>query len=187
MIQIQPSWRYREPTIPLHWNQRMHPLTPLLDWLPDCDFGVMDHGFLPHGRDYSFLVETSMGKDPGRHRVQFTHVVELSCVTAVSDAVWKESWGEALVDYQAWQDAGEPDGYVWGTCWSLAWPGIRAIEPSATADAWALRLGQAMYEVEIETDRFRINLIFHGLRSRRVGDETSVVSSVIIPLASPGN
>ena len=108
----------------------MHPLAALLDWLPDCDFGVMDHGFVPHGRDYSFLVESSMGKDPGRHQVQFTHVAELSYSTAVADDVWARSWGEAFVDYQSWLDASEPDGYVWGTCWSLAWPGIRAIEPS---------------------------------------------------------
>ena len=160
----------------------MHPITALLDWLPDCDFGVMDHGFVPHGRDYSFLVESSMGKRPGRHQVQFTHVAELSYATAVADDVWARSWGEAFVDYQSWLDAGEPDGYVWGTCWSMAWPGIRAIEPSARAAAWATRLGNSMHEVEIETDRFRINLIFHTLRWAKVSDETSTVPSVAIPL-----
>ena len=165
----------------------MHPLIALLDWLPDCDFGVMDHGFIPHGRDYSFLVEPSMGKDPGRHQVQFTHVVELSYATAVADDVWARSWGEAFIDYQSWLDAGEPDGYVWGTCWSLAWPGIRAIEPSAKAAAWATRLGCPMYEAEIETDRFRINLVFHSLRSAKVSSETSTVSSVVIPLSSQGS
>ncbi len=162
----------------------MHPLVALFDWLPDCDFGVMDHGFVPHGRDYTFLVESSMGKDPGRHQVQFTHVAELSYVTSVADDVWAKSWGEAFVDYQSWLDAGEPDGYVWGTCWSLAWPGIRAIELSAKAAAWAARLGSPMYEAEIETDRFRINLIFNGLRWAKVSDDTSTVSSVVIPLSS---
>ena len=143
----------------------------------------MDHGFIPHGRDYSFLVETSMGKDPGRHQIQFTHIAELSYCTAVSDEVWARSWGEEFVDYQSWLDAGEPDGYVWGTCWSLAWPGIRAIEESPKASSWASRLEKPMYEAEIETDRFRINIIFHSLRSAKVSGETSVISSVVIPLS----
>ncbi len=147
----------------------------------------MDHGFVPHGRDYTLLVESPMGKDPGRHQVQFTHVAELSYVTAIADDVWAKSWGEAFVDYQSWLGAGEPDGYVWGTCWSLAWPGIRAIEPSAKAADWANRLRSPMYEAEIETDRFRINLIFNSLRWAKVSDETSTVSSVVIPLSSQGS
>ena len=165
----------------------MHPLDSLFEWLPDCDIGVMDHGFVPHGRDYSMLFESSMGQDPGRHQVQFTHVAELSYVTAVSDQIWRESWGEAFVDYQAWLDAGEPDGYVWGTCWSLAWPGISAIDPSPKASNWSDRLQQPMYEASISTDRFRINLIFHSLRWTKVSNDTSVLSTVVIPLSGPGS
>jgi hypothetical protein len=160
----------------------MHPLTPLFQWFPECDFGVLDHGYVDHGRDYSFLVETSMGGDPGRHLLQFTHVTELDCITSVADDVWASSWSEEFVDYQAWLQAGSPDGYVWGTCWSMAWPGMSAIEPSERADAWSNRLGKPMYEMVIHTDRFRISLVFHSLRTRKVNDETSTVSSVIVPL-----
>jgi hypothetical protein len=160
----------------------MHPLDSLLEWLPDCDFGVMDHGFLPHGRDYFMLLELSMGKDAGRHQVQFTHVAEMSYITSVSDQILKNSWTEEFVDYQAWLDAGEPEGYVWGTCWSLAWPGVKAIDPSPKAPDWSTRLGQPMYEASISTDRFRISLIFHSLRWAKVSDDTSIVSSVVIPL-----
>lgn len=161
----------------------MHPLNSIFEWLPEMDFGVMGHGFLPHGRDYSVLVESSMGKEPGRYQLQFTHVVELNYITAVDDDVWSKSWGEELLDYQAWLDAGEPDGYVWGTCWSLAYPGIKAIESSAKAEEWSAKLAKPMYEAEIETDRFRINLIFHTVRSTKVSDEASTVSSVVIPLS----
>jgi hypothetical protein len=147
----------------------------------------MDHGFIPHGRDYFFIIESSIGKDPGRHQIQFTHVTELNYATAVADDVWAESWGEAFVEYQSWLDAGEPDGYVWGTCWSLAWPGIRTIEPSTKAADWAARLGKPMYEAEIETDRFRISLVFHSLRSAKISDETSTVSRTVIPLSSQGS
>ena len=165
----------------------MHPLAALLDWLPDCDFGVMEHGFIPHGRDYSFVIESSMGKDPGQHQIQFTHVTELAYSTAVPDEAWPKSWDESFIDYQSWLDAGEPDGYVWGTCWSLAWPGIQAIEPSSKAAEWAERFGHPMYEAKITTDRFSISLIFHSVRWRKISNETPTVSSVIIPLASQGS
>ena len=164
----------------------MHPLISLFEWFPDCDFGVMDHGYVDHGRDYSFLVETSMGGDLGRHQLQFTHVTELNYTTAVADDVWTSSWGEEFVDYQAWLQAGEPEGYVWGTCWSMAWPGMSAIEPSERAEAWSNRLGKPMYEAVIYTDRFRISFVFHSLRTRKVSDETSTVSSVIMPLPFTG-
>ncbi|VXB72647.1 hypothetical protein LUTEI9C_50185 [Luteimonas sp. 9C] len=41
-----------------------------------------------------------------------------------------------------------------------------------------------MYEAEIDTDRFRINLIFGSLQWAKVSEETSTVSSVAIPLSS---
>jgi|GEM_PF-1603875 len=162
----------------------MHPLAALLEWFPEFDFGVLDHGFAPHGRDYFLLVESSLGKEPGRYRIQFTHVTELRYSTAVDDDVWEKSWGEAFIDYQAWQDAGEPDGYVWGTCWSLAWPGLRAIEPSPRAAAWSARVGKPMYETEIDTDRFSVNMIFHSVHWAKISDETSNLSHVLMPLST---
>jgi len=165
----------------------MHPLENVFEWLPDCDFGVMDHAFVEHGRDYSFLIEASMGKDPGRHQLQFTHVTDLTYTTAVANDVWVQSWGEEFVVYQSWLEAGEPDGYVWGTCWSMAWPGMSAVEPSSKADEWSRRLGKPMYEAKIQTDRFCITLVFHSLRTRKISDEVSTVSSCIVPLPAPSS
>jgi len=159
----------------------MHPIHLLIEWLPDADFAVLDHGLVPHGRDYVFLVETSLGPDPGRHKVQFTHVTEMTYATAVVDDVWQRSWREMFVDYQAWLEANQPDGYVWGTCWSLAFPGLRALEPSQKAAQWSERLAQPMWEAEIETDRFRLNLVFHSIRWAKVSDDVSTVAQVVIP------
>ena len=78
----------------------MHPLNEFFGWFPNYDFGIMNHGFLPHGRDYQFLLESAFAKDPGRYLVQFTHVPELSYLTNVTDDVWPRSWGDELVDYQ---------------------------------------------------------------------------------------
>jgi hypothetical protein len=56
----------------------------------------------------------------------------------------------------------EPDGYVWGTNWSVAYPGLRAVPDSAQAAEWSRRLGKQMFEATLATDRFffAVNLSF---------------------------
>ena len=44
----------------------------LEDWLPEVDFGVMSHGFLPHGRDYVWIIEAPSGT----YQLTLSHVVE---------------------------------------------------------------------------------------------------------------
>jgi hypothetical protein len=160
----------------------MHPLSALFEWFPDSDFAVLDHGFLAHGRDYVLVTETAMGPAPGRHQLQFTHVVETSYLTALDHEAWSKSWGDEFVDYQDWIAAGEPHGYVWGTDWSLAWPGLSAVEPSVRAKSWSDRLTKPMFEAKIRTDRFELSLVFHSLRTSKIGDETSTISQAVISL-----
>jgi hypothetical protein len=159
-----------------------HPIARLLEWLPECDFAVLKHGFAPHGRDYHVVVEHSGRHRPGRHRLIFTHVAELAVTTNVRDDVWRESWAEIFTHYGAWDQAGAPEGYVWGVNWSLADPGIKAIAPSTRAAAWAHRLQHAMYEAELGTNQFRLALVFHDLRVEKIDDRTDLISQVIIPL-----
>ena len=98
------------------------------------------------------------------------------------DDVWPESWDDVFVDYGRWQEAGEPEGYVWGTNWSLAYPGIRAVEPSHAAETWSQRLRKPFFEVELETDRFKLSLIFHSIRHAKSGAGTETVSQAVTPL-----
>ena len=158
-----------------------HPIAQLLEWLPECDFAVLDHGLAPHGRDYQLTIEHSGTKAPGRHKLVFTHVPEFSVVTEVRDDVWPESWSDVFTDYGAWERAGEPEGYVWGVNWSLAYPGLRAIVPSAKADMWGHRFGRPMYEAELATNQFTLRLVFHDIRTERLDDHTDLISRVMIP------
>jgi hypothetical protein len=153
--------------------------TAIHDWLPEYDFGVMSHGFAPHGRDYVFIVQIGRG---GTHELIFTHVVEMHYETRVRDDVWPGSWDDVLTDYSAWEAAGAPDGYVWGSNWSLAFPGLVAADNDPLAAQWSKRMGRPMYAMTIETDRFRISLIFSGVRQRKLSDESPVVERVLFPL-----
>lgn len=105
------------------------------------------------------------------------------CKTRVRDDVWPRSWEDTLIDYEAWEAAGEPDGYVWGTKWTLAYPGLVYVEGSAIAAEWTARLGKSMHEVTIETDAYLLRVVFHDVRFRQLNCETSPLDKVLIPLA----
>lgn len=153
----------------------------LEEWLPECDVGIMAHGFLPHGRDYFFVIENPLGPNSGTYRLTFTHVPELNYRTRVQVDTWKASWDDVFTDYQAWLDQGEPAGYVWGANWSLAYPGISTDAGSVTAWQWANRLGKPMHELSLETDRYLIEFVFHDLRIEKLSNEAPVTSKVVIP------
>jgi hypothetical protein len=160
-----------------------NPLTGLLDGtLSVCDFGVLEHGFAPHGRDYRFVIQDSLCGNPGTYELTFKHVVDLKYETRVSENAWQISWTDEFTDYEKWKASGEPEGYVFGTDWSLAYPGIKVPHSSPEAQEWSKRLQRPMYSVSFETDRFYISLVFSEVRHRKLSDETGTVRRVVIHL-----
>jgi hypothetical protein len=161
----------------------MPSLDDLLQWLHPLDFAVLGQGLAKHGRDYLFVVQDVLGSDPGTHELTFTHCVHLDYETRVRDDVWPHSWSDVFLEYEQWLDAGEPIGYVWGTDWSLAYPGITTPDRSQLAEDWTKRLGKEMSEVGLETDRFMIRLVFHAVRWRKISEDSGTITQVHIPLA----
>ena len=163
-----------------------NPLFDLLSGtLSECDFGILEHGFVPHGRDYRFVIQDSLCSDPGTYELVFTHVVDMKYETRVSDQVWQISWTDEFTDYARWMVSGEPEGYVFGSNWSLAYPGIKAPASSPEALRWSERLNHPMHSASIETDRFSVSLVFNQVYHRKVSDEIEVVQRVLIPLSPP--
>jgi hypothetical protein len=164
-----------------------NPLAKLLKGpLSEYDFGVLEHRFVPHGRDYRFLIQDFLCTDPGTFDLIFTHVVDLKYETRVDEKVWPISWADEFTDYDRWKAAGEPEGYLFGTRWSLAYPGISILSASPEAQDWSSRLQRPMYSASVETDGFCISLVFSEVRHRKVSDEVGVVRRVLIPLPGPG-
>ena len=83
-----------------------------------------------------------------------------------------------------WEAAGNPGGYVWGTNWSLAYPGLDTPDDDATAPRWSERLGKPMYAMAVETDRFRLSIVFHSARTPKLSDDDSTVRKALIPLSA---
>lgn len=157
-----------------------NPLEAVLsEWLPECDFAVLSHGFAVHGRDYDIVIQDVIGPRPGTYRLTFTHVVAANFETAVRDDVWPKSWDDIFLD---WERAKDLDGYVWGTNWSNAYPGVSCLPDDPEAAKWTVRLGRPMHAVRLETDRFRLWLVFHDLQTQLVGTDTSTVGQVVFPM-----
>lgn len=150
----------------------------LVTWLPEYDFGVMSHGFAPHGRDYVWIIEAG-----GTYRLTLTHVVELHYETRVLTGKSNpEAWDDRLTDYATAYAEGSPEGYVWGTNWSLAYPGIETPDSHPQASHWSDKTGRPMHAMSIETDRFKITAIFHECRSEKLSDDAPTLSKVLIPI-----
>lgn len=157
-----------------------NPLAEIMaDGLPQCDFGVLSHGFLAHGRDYAFVIQDVLGPDPGTHRLTFTHVVALQYLTGLSDEGWKDSWSDEFLDYERSKDL---EGYVWGTNWSNAFPGIIAGENDLLAQEWSTRIGKPMHTMRLETDRFAISIVFHTAFLEKLSSDVGILDQVIFPL-----
>jgi hypothetical protein len=133
---------------------------------PLFDGYITKHGFAPYLRDYDVIVKWPRSR---RFLYRFTHVPLATVTTAVTDSVWRNSWDDVYIDYSVWQNSGSPDGYVWGVCYSVAYPGAKYVEASVTAREWESRFGKPMHEVRIETNGHNIQLIFHDLRVEEIG------------------
>jgi hypothetical protein len=134
------------------------------------DQPVVRHGFARTNRDYDVLVDVTAAKPDGsgsyiagRHRYRFTHCVLAETRTAVPAATWRESRDDVYMDYEAWERAGNPSGFVWGVNWADAYPGLRYVGDSAEAQRWSEDLGHQMHEVRLETNTFTLRVVFHDL------------------------
>lgn len=177
-----PSVAIVETSVLLH-KFAMHPLIALFDaGLSTMDFGVMSHGLAEHGRDYEFIIEDCLRSSPGTYRLTFTHVVDLEYTSALQPMIWTKSWSDDFIEYERWEAAGHPDGYVFGTNWSNAYPGFAVPEDNDKAASWSNKLNRKMHSASIETDRFKLTLVFHDVSLAKLNDETPTISQVTIPL-----
>ena len=139
------------------------------------DQAVYKHGYAPSMRDYEVHVQVSAAnpKAPpnsdlhsyteGLYRYRFTHCPYAEVASSVPDEGWRASWDDLFLSYEAWEQAGNPSGYLWAVEWAAAYPGLSYVDGSEAAAEWSARLGVPMHEVRLETNVFELRLICHGL------------------------
>jgi hypothetical protein len=80
----------------------------------------------------------------------------------------------------------DPDGFIWGVRYSSAYPGLTYVAGGEHARVWAARLGRPMHEVLIETEAFRLRLVFADVRYAYLGtlDAPAVMRPKDMPIPS---
>ena len=134
------------------------------------DSWVLAHGQTEYVRDYDVFVALPAAKPhgpgsyiEGHYRVRFTHSPLQRCETALGYETWRNSWADALIDWDSWKAAGEPGGgFVWAQGAS-AYPGPSLVEDSPLATEWSNRTQREMYELKLETNAYVLSLLFHNL------------------------
>jgi hypothetical protein len=149
------------------------------------DSGIVSHGYAPHLRDCDVVIDVSAPLPPeamigdttgsytmGRYRYRFTHIPEAHVTSEVDHDTCRLSWDDVFIDYEKWEAAGNPEGFVWGVNATDAYPGLSYVIDSPLAASWTARLGHEMHEVTVETNTFILRLVCHDLRVQQlaVGD-----------------
>ncbi|HEY5959602.1 MAG TPA: type II toxin-antitoxin system HigB family toxin [Polyangiaceae bacterium] len=111
-------------------------------------------------RDDKAVFETLWGREKwadakGTYLLRLAHCPHAMIATKVSDLGWQEAWADVFIDYMSWESAGEPEGFVWGVCWSTPYPGLTYIDGSQLAEEWSSRFNKSMHEVS-KGNRYRV-------------------------------
>lgn len=143
-------------------------MTAIPDLLRRWDFfeeAIIRHGFTEYNRDYWLEVSFYRGKDDPPHSVYylFRGCVETRYESRLNSVSAQSLRDDRFVDYLCWDDAGRPQGIVWGLNYAEVYPGWTYVEESERAADWSRKLGIPMHEIVIDTNLYRLSIIFHDL------------------------
>ena len=126
------------------------------------DNTIYNHAFTDYMRDYQLLARLHVGTgSPGTYTYLFQGCVEVVYELRLPTEAF--SMHELFLDCQRWKSAGSPSGFVWGVKYATVYPGWKYVDPSPRAAQWSQRFNIPLHEVTIETNVYRLSLIFHDL------------------------
>ena len=147
------------------------------------DTAILAHGFMPYKRDYFFHIE-ALWKEPfaRQYLVLFRHCYDFIYTTATGAETLLQSWDDLFIDYDKYEKAGAPEGYVWASNHIGAYPGFTKFDNSEKANEWTKKLGRQMSELQFEGEIFRMNLIYFDWTIKKLNDNKSLISQLIFPV-----
>jgi hypothetical protein len=138
------------------------------------DIELFRHGFTANFRDY----EIEVNRQDGSFLYRFTHCVTAEVSTVLKDDTWTRSWDDIFTHPE--RDDAWGDNYTW-VRYTVAYPGPTYHQGSARSSDWERRLGHPMHEASIETNVYKLTLVFHDLVISRIGDGRDL--GIRIPLS----
>lgn len=126
------------------------------------DNTIYSHGFTDYMRDYRLTARLHVGpSSPGTYAYLFRGCVEAWYESRLSAEGF--SMDEVLLDCERWKGVGSPAGFVWGVKYATAYPGWKYIDDSPRAAQWSQKFNRPLHEVTIETNVYKLSLIFSDL------------------------
>ena len=125
------------------------------------DGAITSHGFAPFMRDYLIEVERWTDSEDGApYTYSFTHCVFVEVTSLLSSHTWTQSW-TTPTDLAEWERSGN-SGFAWGVAWADV-QGAGIVPDSERALTWGRQVGHEMHEAVIETQVYRLTLVYHEL------------------------
>jgi hypothetical protein len=147
------------------------------------DIIIIHHGFEPYNRDYYFIVESGTKENTGRFKLLFTHCFDLNYRHKFADTNFpdliRRSWDDNLISPDCPEDS---NGYWWGQGITSAYPGFSYDPDSQKAKEMTEITKRMMYAVNLETDHYVINFIFHNFKYEFLNQDSSISGKVFIPV-----
>ena len=126
------------------------------------DVVIFHHGFEEYDRDYYFIIQSGTKKNQGRFKILFTHCFDLhyrhKFIEKEFIELLKESWDDDLILKSEPKSA---NVYWWGQGFTLSYPGFSFNPESERAKEITELTGKKMYSIELETEHYIIDFIFH--------------------------
>lgn len=136
------------------------------------DCAIRRHGFTNYIRDYEIIVSGRDGPPyTDVHKYQFVGCVEAYYETTLGEWFNKSISDDFVYAGPEYPDQVEPDGFIWGIREALAYPGLEYVDNGERAAYWSGKIGRKMHEVLLETNAYRLRLVFADIRHSRLGHE----------------
>lgn len=147
------------------------------------DIIVLHHGFEDYNRDYYFIVESGTKENIGRFKILFTHCFEMDYRHKFADIQFpdliRNSWTDDLITSEVPK---RENSYWWGQGVSHAYPGFTYNPDNLKAREMSEITGRPMYSVNLETEHYEINFIFHDFKYIHLNNDLSITNQANIPL-----
>lgn len=147
------------------------------------DVVILHHGFEEYNRDYYFIIESFTTDFQGRFKILFTHCFDLryrhQFVLKKNSDLLKRSWGDELILHIRPENE---NAYWWGQGFTIAYPGFSYDPKNRKARKLKRITGKPMYAVNLETDHYVIDFVFHDFKYQLLNPGTPVTDEVNIPI-----
>jgi len=147
------------------------------------DIVILKHGLEDYNRDYYFIIESGTKQNQGTFKILFTHCFYFDYQHKFLDINYPElirkSWNDDLISADLPK---EPDGYWWANAFTHAYPGFTYDPDNKKAKEFSQITEKPMYAINLETENYIINLIFHNFKYEFLESGTPISDQVIVPV-----